>query len=129
MKLNKRPKIVNDKRRYYRKKYLKSEHWKNLKAKKLKETPWCEKCYSQKFLDVHHIGYKNLYDVTVNDLTTLCRRCHDELHKKLNRELQIKRQKEKERQLRRKKNLTINHVAKMLNMKRGDVAKIYKDNF
>ena len=80
-------------------------------------------------MDVHHIGYKNLYDVTVNDLTTLCRRCHDELHKKLNRELQIKRQKEKERQLRRKKNLTINHVAKMLNMKRGDVAKIYKDNF
>lgn len=78
-KKNRRP-VVNDKRRYYREEYLKSEHWKQLKAQKLKLTPFCEECPSKNYLDVHHLVYKNLYDVTVDDLQTLCRRCHRKKH-------------------------------------------------
>ena len=72
---------VNDRRDYYRKTYLKSDHWKALRASKLKQSPCCEKCGAKHRLDVHHLDYKNLYDVTLEDLMTLCRRCHEAEHK------------------------------------------------
>ena len=34
-------------------------------------------------LDVHHKEYRELFDVKISDLETLCRRCHDKLHVKL----------------------------------------------
>lgn len=71
---------VNDKRAYYREEYLKSDHWKELKVRKLVVNPTCEICNSKKFLDVHHLDYKNLYDVLLTDLQTLCRRHHAEQH-------------------------------------------------
>jgi hypothetical protein len=71
----------NDNRRYYRTEYLKSEHWRSLRASKLRESPVCEKCGTNNHLDVHHVNYNNLYDVRLSDLKTLCRRCHHELHK------------------------------------------------
>jgi 5-methylcytosine-specific restriction endonuclease McrA len=73
--------IVNDKRRYYRSEYLKSDHWKQLRANKLSITPYCEKCGVRRRLDVHHLNYRNLYDVSVSDLMTLCRRCHEAEHR------------------------------------------------
>ena len=68
--------FINDKREYYRSEYLKSEHWKTLRFKKIIETNCCEKCTSKVSLDVHHLNYKNLFDVELNDLQVLCRKCH-----------------------------------------------------
>ena len=73
--------FINDKRDYYRNIYLKSDHWKSLRARKLKHNSACEDCgTNKKRLDVHHVDYKNLYDVTLKDLRTLCRKCHKKLH-------------------------------------------------
>jgi len=73
-------------RDYYRNDYLKSEHWKDLRAKKLQLNPVCEKCGSNKRVEPHHLIYKNLHDICVEDLMTLCRICHEELHRNENAE-------------------------------------------
>jgi predicted nucleic-acid-binding Zn-ribbon protein len=77
------PPQINDKRRYYREEYLKSDHWKELRKRKLKQSPICEKCGSNGYVEPHHLQYKNLYDVKLKDLMTLCRKCHVEEHKNL----------------------------------------------
>lgn len=69
---------------WYRNVYLLSEHWDKLRESKLKINPCCELCGKKKRLDVHHVRYKNIYDVTVEDLQTLCRTCHRKFHKKKN---------------------------------------------
>jgi len=73
-------KFINDKRAYYRQEYLKSEHWRALKAEKLRLIKKCENCGAGQCLDVHHLNYKNLYDVNVTDLQVLCRACHIREH-------------------------------------------------
>jgi len=65
---------------YYRSEYLKSDHWKALRSEKLKRCPSCEKCGSNKRVEPHHLQYKNLYDVLLSDLQTLCRQCHMKKH-------------------------------------------------
>lgn len=40
----------------------------------------CSKCGCGGILDVHHINYRNIFDVTVDDLTPICRRCHNVEH-------------------------------------------------
>ena len=69
-------------REYYRKVYLKTDHWKDLKRRKLELVNSCEDCETKKYLDVHHLVYRNLYDVELDDLVVLCRRCHKAEHKK-----------------------------------------------
>lgn len=68
---------------YYRTVYLSSDHWKNLRLQKLELNPKCEHCSTSKHLDVHHISYKELYNVKLKDLKTLCRSCHELEHKRL----------------------------------------------
>lgn len=61
--------------------YLQSEHWKELKKLKwIRSKKRCAVCDITKGLDVHHLKYKNLYDVGTNHLRLLCRRCHFLLH-------------------------------------------------
>ena len=67
-------------RKLYREEYLKSEHWKNLRYEKLKLNPTCEECGNKNRIEPHHLNYRNLYDVTVLDLQSLCRRCHSKKH-------------------------------------------------
>ena len=67
---------------YYRNIYLKSDHWKLLREEKLERNNKCEKCGEKYSLDIHHIKYKGLYDVRIEDLKTLCRVCHDKEHVK-----------------------------------------------
>lgn len=67
-------------RETYRDEYLHSEHWKQLRERKLKETPLCETCGSGYKVEPHHLNYKNLYDVERCDLKSLCRRCHHNIH-------------------------------------------------
>jgi len=71
---------VNDKRAYYRGEYLKSAHWKQLRAAKLSRNPVCEICGTARHVDVHHLRYRSLYDVTLEDLKTLCRWHHSAEH-------------------------------------------------
>jgi hypothetical protein len=72
-------------RHFYRFVYLKSEHWRNLRLEKLAERDAC--CAICKFRDlandVHHIDYRELYNVQLCDLRVLCRGCHSKLHKLL----------------------------------------------
>jgi len=65
-------------------KYLKSTDWINKRANKLKKTNNCAICNSKTNLDVHHIFYKNWYDVETSDLRILCRECHSTTHKLMN---------------------------------------------
>lgn len=70
---------------FYRATYLKSEHWRNLRLQKLVESDClCLRCGKQsQHNDVHHLNYKNLYDVETIDLVVLCRKCHELVHEKL----------------------------------------------
>src|SRR5215469_1990832 len=61
--------------------YLRSPHWKALKAKKqMRTAKRCAICGAAGQIDCHHIFYRNLSDVAVGDLRWLCRRCHDVAH-------------------------------------------------
>ena len=71
---------TNDRREWYRKIYLKSEHWKQLRAKKLARNSKCAICGSMEANDIHHIRYSELFDVTTADLRLLCRSCHEKVH-------------------------------------------------
>ena len=75
---------------YYRNFYLKTPHWESLRKDKLASNPTCEVCGKEDFLDVHHNNYKNLYDVKLTDLKTLCRACHISEHSKRNEQEDIK---------------------------------------
>jgi len=69
------------KRDWYRTEYLKSHHWKNLRAKALaSHGRKCHACAGTGSLDVHHLQYRDIFDVTVADLQVLCRSCHDMEH-------------------------------------------------
>ena len=67
-------------RDFYRNEYLYSDHWKNLRALKLAQNPICELCGSNQRVEPHHLQYRNLYDVKVTDLQSLCRKCHMKMH-------------------------------------------------
>jgi len=71
---------TNDRREWYHRVYLQSAHWKSLRSKKLAASPRCERCGNTHALDVHHVNYRNLFDVALSDLLTLCRSCHDAEH-------------------------------------------------
>lgn len=70
---------------HYRCEYLKSEHWKQLRLEKLNSRNCeCAKCgFKSASNDVHHLDYKQLYDVELLDLVVLCRGCHILLHSKM----------------------------------------------
>ncbi len=69
-------------RLWYRQVYLLSQHWKHLRGLVLKAPdPVCSDCEKTKRLDVHHLNYRNIFDVTPADLQILCRRCHKKRHK------------------------------------------------
>lgn len=68
-------------RDWYRTVYLKSSHWLRLRELALAlHGRKCAKCNTKKRLDVHHLRYKNIYDVVPADLQVLCRTCHDLEH-------------------------------------------------
>lgn len=67
------------------KNYLKSKHWQDLKSKKLKKKAFCFVCGSKERLIVHHLRYKNLFDIKMIDLKIMCWGCHERLHKIMGR--------------------------------------------
>lgn len=57
--------------------YLSSDDWREKKHRKTKASKKrCSVCSSEDNIDLHHLNYKNLYDVELSDLRFLCRRCH-----------------------------------------------------
>lgn len=61
--------------------YLLSDHWKALRQERLKKDQFqCQCCGTKYHLQVHHLRYRNIYDVLVEDLKTLCRTCHKAEH-------------------------------------------------
>lgn len=62
--------------------YIKSMRWKKLRAAKLRVTKGqCEVCsHFDIHNHVHHVVYRNLLDVTLDDLKVLCEECHDHVH-------------------------------------------------
>lgn len=60
--------------------YLKSDHWFNLRKEAV--TRWGDRCINCAVpkVEVHHLNYRNLLDVTTDDLMPLCRRCHQAVH-------------------------------------------------
>lgn len=70
----------------YREGYLKSDHWRNLRLKKLVVSgTLCHFCRKDSASnDVHHVKYpKNLTDTKLSHLRVLCRRCHNLVHEVL----------------------------------------------
>lgn len=66
---------------WYRNIYLHSAHWKTLRRNALEvHGSKCHGCSTKKRLDVHHLQYRAIYDVTVADLQVLCRKCHSKEH-------------------------------------------------
>lgn len=60
--------------------YLKSDHWKHLRRSKLKHKTRCGICGSRQNIQIHHLIYRNIYDVKTSDLRRLCGRCHQTVH-------------------------------------------------
>lgn len=92
-------------RENYRREYLRSDHWKELRSRKLTENPLCEVCGSKERVEPHHINYRNLYDVELFDLKTLCRKCHMDVHEKIRQERIAESIKSKKRFYRRQRRL------------------------
>jgi hypothetical protein len=68
-------------REWYRKVYLHSDHWSELRSARLFVAGFqCEKCQKTGMLDVHHLRYRSIFNVTVDDLQALCRSCHNAEH-------------------------------------------------
>jgi len=74
MALSKRQKAYRD--------YLKTEHWKALRAEALKrDEKKCQGCGSARILQVHHKLYRGCpEDTQLSDLITLCKKCHRKEH-------------------------------------------------
>lgn len=68
-------------KQWYAQIYLKSDHWRSLKLSKYQESGRkCEVCSTTKNLQIHHVNYRNIYDVTTADLRVLCKKHHQEVH-------------------------------------------------
>jgi 5-methylcytosine-specific restriction endonuclease McrA len=109
-------------RDYYRNVYLKSDHWRELRKRKLELNPLCEKCGGNNCVDPHHLLYRNLYDVQLSDLQTLCRKCHAEVHTVMFNQSSIhKKRRIRVTKIFRKRQEIIERVAKTAKMSRQAV--------
>lgn len=74
-------------RHWYRFGYLKSEHWQNIRLSKMASARGrCYRCLKlDNSNDVHHLCYRNIYDVQLSDLVVLCRDCHEKFHEVLSK--------------------------------------------
>lgn len=60
--------------------YLQTDHWKALREATVTRDPICVICKSLKTAEVHHLRYRNIYDVTIEDLIGVCPDCHEKIH-------------------------------------------------
>jgi hypothetical protein len=74
------PKISKRKEKYL--KYLKSDEWAEIRDVVIKKYgSICQCCLEKtKYPQVHHKTYENLYNEEPEDLTLLCKKCHEKKH-------------------------------------------------
>ncbi len=62
--------------------FMKTDEWRELsEACKIRDGRKCRRCPSRSNLHAHHMFYRNrIWDTQVQDLITLCGKCHDEAH-------------------------------------------------
>jgi len=66
-----------------KKNYLESDAWQNIRKKILnRDNNKCVVCGTSSNLDIHHITYERVGNEDVDDLVTVCRKHHNEIHKK-----------------------------------------------
>lgn len=64
--------------------YMQSQKWRLLSNYiKVRDKHQCQLCNSKQQLEVHHQTYENLFNEKEEDLITLCRNCHQQIHNKL----------------------------------------------
>lgn len=64
--------------------YLQSDYWDSIKNQVLERDDYrCRLCNSNKKLKVHHRTYNNLGQEKLEDLLTLCGKCHFDYHHKV----------------------------------------------
>ena len=73
-------------RNEYREEYLKSNEWKTLRDTIIGSGCDCQCCKNVKASDVHHMVYRNIVDITLDDLIPVCRTCHNILHQAIDDE-------------------------------------------
>lgn len=62
--------------------YLKSETWKKKRLEAIERDGFqCRICGSAKNLNVHHLTYKQVPNEPLDDLLTVCEKCHSKLHR------------------------------------------------
>ena len=67
----------------YRDGYLQSDHWQEVRKRKLKQAGYkCEACGEKVKLDIHHLTYERLGKERLDDLQALCRDCHVKAEKR-----------------------------------------------
>ena len=63
-------------------KYMRSDLWRGKRRDRLYIDGYkCRLCGSAMNLQVHHITYENVPDEGMDDLLTVCRTCHERLHR------------------------------------------------
>ena len=60
--------------------YLQSEDWQKKRSAKFARSRICALCGAKKKLQVHHLVYRDLWDVRLTDLRVVCNACHEIIH-------------------------------------------------
>lgn len=61
--------------------YINSPKWQRVRAIRLRKDKFtCQQCGGKNELNVHHLTYKRLGRERIEDLITLCVRCHNDTH-------------------------------------------------
>ena len=74
--------------------FLRSYEWKEIRVKALnRDNNECCLCGSHERLNVHHIGYRKFFkqhQLEMNNLVTVCTKCHWKIHKSIGNFLLMK---------------------------------------
>lgn len=67
--------------KYNYSKYLESDNWKKIREQVLqRDNHKCTVCGTTDNLVIHHISYDNIGNEKIEDLITVCEKCHNEIH-------------------------------------------------
>lgn len=61
--------------------YMQGKEWQRLKQSRFELDQCCVLCKSKENTVCHHLTYSRLYNEDINDLITLCSKCHARIHK------------------------------------------------
>jgi hypothetical protein len=61
--------------------YLNSSRWKDKRDKVFSRDGYiCQKCNQNKASQVHHLTYERIFNEPLQDLLSVCAKCHEEIH-------------------------------------------------